>query len=94
MKKYLLLHVGFEQPTPEVMEGWNAWFKSIADKQVDMGGFGKGVEISKGGVKELSWDANSLTGFNMIEAEDLEAAKKIAQACPYITSIRVYEMRS
>ena len=93
MKKYLLLHIGFEQPTPEIMEKWNAWFQSIADKQVDMGGFGKGIEISKNGANDLPWDANCLTGFNIIEAEDIEAAKKIAEGCPFITGIRVYELR-
>jgi len=93
MKKYLLLHVGFEQPTPEIMESWNDWFKSIADKQVDMGGFGKGVEISKSGAKELAWDTNALTGFNIIEAENIEEAERIAKECPFITGIRVYELR-
>ena len=93
MKKYLLLHVGFEQPTPEIMEKWNAWFKSIAEVQVEMGGFGKGVEISKSGASDLPWDADCLTGFNIIEAENIEAAKRIAGECPFITSIRVYELR-
>ena len=93
MKKYLLLHVGFEQPTPEVMENWNIWFKSIAEVQVDMGGFGKGVEISKNGSKDLPWDSDCMTGFNIIEAEDMESAKKIAGECPFITGIRVYELR-
>jgi hypothetical protein len=36
----------------------------------------------------------SITGFNIIEAKDLDAAEKIAQDNPYIKSIRVYEIRS
>ncbi len=36
----------------------------------------------------------SITGYNIIEVEDLDAAEKIAQANPYIASIRVYEIRS
>lgn len=94
MKKFLLLHVGFEQPTPEIMEKWGKWFEMVADKNIEQGGFGGGVEISKSGTKELTWDKESMTGFNIIEAEDLAAAKKIAEACPYISSIRVYEIRS
>ena len=35
MKKFMLLHIGFEQPTPEIMEAWKAWFASIADRQID-----------------------------------------------------------
>ena len=94
MKKFLLLHFGFEQPTPEIMAAWERWFESIADKTVDQGGLSRGREISKSGTKDLPWGVESITGFNIIEAEDLDAAEKIAQDNPYITSIRVYEIRS
>jgi len=94
MKKFMLLHFGFEQPTPEIMEAWEKWFESIADKTVDQGGFSSGREISKGGTSELPLGIESITGYNIIEAEDLDAAEKIAQDNPYIASIRVYEIRS
>jgi hypothetical protein len=94
MKKFMLLHFGFEKPTPEIMEAWEKWFESIADRQVDQGGFGSGREISKSGTKDLPWGIESITGYNIIEAKDLDAAVKIAQANPYIASIRVYEIRS
>ena len=35
----------------------------------------------------------SITGYNIIEAEDLDAAAEIAQGNQYIASIRVYEIR-
>jgi hypothetical protein len=94
MKKFMLLHFGFENPTPEIMGAWEKWFKSIADKQVDQGGFSGGREISKSGTKDLPWGMESITGYNIIEAEDLDAAEKIAQDNPYIASVRVYEMRA
>ena len=94
MKKFMFLHFGFEKPTPEIMEAWEKWFESIADKQVDQGGFSSGREISESGTKDLSWGMESITGYNIIEAEDLDAAVEIAQANPYIASIRVYEIRS
>jgi len=78
----MILHFGFENPTPEIMEAWGQWFKSIADIQVDQGGFSGGREISKSGTKDLSWDMESITGFNIIEANDLDAAEKIAQGNP------------
>lgn len=93
MKKFMLLHYGFEQPTPEIMAAWGKWFESISDKQVDQGGFKGGREISKSGIKDLPWDMESITGYNIIEAEDLDAAMKIAQGNPFISSIRVYELR-
>ncbi len=93
MKKFMFLHFGFENPTPEIMQSWKAWFDSIAEKQVEQGGFNGGREISKNGVKELEWDMDCITGYNIIEAEDFEAAEKIAQTNPFISSIRVYELR-
>jgi hypothetical protein len=93
MKKFMLLHIGFEQPTPEIMDAWQKWFISIADKQIDQGGFSNGREISNEGVQELAWGMESFTGYNIIEAENLEAAEKIAAQCPFIAGIRVYELR-
>ncbi len=39
MKKFMLLHFGFEKPTPEIMAAWGEWFESVADKSVENGGF-------------------------------------------------------
>ena len=93
MKKYVLLHFGFEQPTPEIMEAWGKWFESIADISVDQGGFGSGREISKSGTRELPWGMDSITGYNVIKADSLDEAEKIAKGNPFISSIRVYEIR-
>ena len=93
MKKFLFLHYGFEQPTPEIMEAWGKWFEAIGDKMVGMGGFNGGREISKDGTKDLPWDMNSITGYNIIKAESLDEAEKIAKTNPFIASIRVYELR-
>lgn len=94
MKKFMLLHYGFEPPTPEIMAAWKSWFESIADVQVAQGGFSGGREISKDGTKDLLWGRESITGYNIIEAESLDAAVEIAQGNPFIDSIRIYELRS
>ncbi len=93
MKKFLLLHYGFEKPTPEIMKAWETWFESIVDWTVDNGGFSGGREISASGTKDLPWGMESITGYTIIEAESLDEAEKIAQDNPYIASIRVYEVR-
>ena len=67
-----------------------AWFDSIADKQVDQGGFAGGREISKSGTRDLPWSRESITGF---EAENLDAAEKAARSNPFVASIRIYELR-
>jgi hypothetical protein len=93
VKKFLLLHYGFETPTPEIMKAWGTWFESVADRTVENGGFSGGREISASGTKDLPWGMESITGYTIIEAESLDEAEKIARGNPYIASIRVYEMR-
>ena len=93
MKKFMLLHYGFEQPTPEIMEAWNKWFESVADRSVEHGGFMGGREISSDGTKELPWGADSITGYSIINAESLDEAEKIASGNPFIACIRIYELR-
>jgi hypothetical protein len=95
MNTYMLLHYGFEKPTPEIMAAWGKWFESIADRTVDSGGhFRAAREISKSGTRELPLGMESITGYTIIHAESLDEAEKIAQDNPYIASIRVYEIMS
>jgi hypothetical protein len=94
VKKFVFLHFGFEKPTPEIMEAWEAWFRSVADKTVENVGFSGGREISKSGTKDLPWNMESITGYSVIEAESLDAAEKLAQTNPFVASIRIYEVRS
>ena len=93
MKKFMLLHIGFERPTPEIMKAWETWLASIAKSQIDQGGFAGGREITRRGTRDLPWDRDAMTGYNIIEAESLDAAEKIARNNPYISGIRVYELR-
>lgn len=93
MKKFMLLHYGFEQPTPEIMEAWNKWFESVADRSVEHGGFMGGREITKDGASELPWGPDSITGYSIITAESLDEAAEIASGNPFIASIRIYELR-
>ena len=93
MKRFMLLHFGFEKPTPEIMAAWGKWFESIADETVENGGFHGGArEISHGGTEDLPMGMDSITGYSIINAESLEDAEKIARDHPFIASIRVYEI--
>lgn len=92
MKKFVFIHYGFEMPTPEIMDAWGKWFASIGDKIVDPGSpLGPGKEISRSGTKDLPMGTESVTGYVVINAENMEEAEKIARSCPIITSVRVYE---
>ena len=90
MNQFLILHIGFEKPSPEDMAGWNAWFQSIADRKVDQGGFRGGREITSSGTTDLPFGKDSITGYTIIEAEDLEEAEKLASSCPIVASTQVY----
>ena len=93
MKRFMLLHFGFEKPTPQIMAAWGKWFESVADKTLDQGGFHGGArEISRSGSKDLPMGMDSITGYSIINAESLADAENIAQGNPFIASIRVYEI--
>ena len=89
----MLLHYGFEKPTPEMMSAWGKWFESVADRTADQGGFhGAAREISHDGNKDLPMGTDSITGYSIINAESIEDAEKIAGENPFIAGIRVYEI--
>jgi len=93
VKKFMLLHYGFEKPTPEIMAAWGKWFESIADKTVENGGlWGAAREISHEGTRELPLGMDSITGYTIINAESIEEAERIAGENPFIAGIRVYEV--
>ena len=93
MSQFMILHIGFEQPTPEIMEKWNQWFESVAHCSIEHGGLMNGRELSAEGVAELAWDRNAITGYSILEADSIEAAEKLASTNPFISSIRIYEIR-
>jgi hypothetical protein len=95
MKKYIFLSVGYETPTPEIQEAWGKWFASIGDKIIDGGSpFRAGREITRDGSKDLPIGLDAITGYMILNAEDLDEAERIAKACPIITAMRVYEAGS
>lgn len=92
MKRFMLVHVGFETPTPDVMQAWRRWFEGAAGRTVENAGLRNGREISKSGVRDLAMGQDALTGYTIIEAEDMSEAEAIAGENPFITAIRIYEL--
>ena len=89
MPKYLLaFHGGKQFETKEQgiahMTKWHAWMANIGDTAI---GSGFPVRMSKTvSAKGVTDDggANPISGIKIIQAETLEAALKIAKACPHI----------
>ena len=93
MKKFMLLHFGFEKPTEEIMKAWQAWFAAVEHCSVEHGGFhGAAREISADGTSELPMGPGCITGYSVLNAESIDEAVALAEGNPFIDSIRVYEV--
>jgi len=92
MAKFLFLTIGFEKPTPTIMQAWGNWFEEIKDHIISQHHLSSGLEISHAGRRGLPMDLDATTGVMVIEAKDREEAEKLAASNPYITSIRVYDL--
>lgn len=93
MKRFLLLHIGFEAPTPEIMKAWTAWFEEVANVAVEHVGLGAAREVTRAGAADLGMGPEAVTGYSIVEAASMDEAERIARRNPFITSVRVYEMR-
>lgn len=90
--KYMVLSYGYQEPTPEVQEAWGKWFAAISNKIVDGGSpFAFGKEVTPTGVKDLPLRPDSITGYTMIEAANIDEAVKLMEGCPIIDSMRIYQ---
>ena len=54
----------------------------------------EGREISRTGTNDLPLDKEAISGYSLINAENIEEAEKIAEGCPMITSVKVFEAMS
>jgi len=89
----MVLHFGFEMPTPEVMAAWGAWFGSLGTALVDGGStFVEGAIVTSDGAHELGDDASPITGYCIIEAADMDAALDLVAGVPVIDAVRVYQL--
>ena len=55
---------------------------------------GQGIEVTKKDTKKLPMGLDAITGYMVFNADNIKEAEKIAQSCPMITSVKVYEVMS
>ena len=71
-----------EEQGKAVMDAWGAWMGKVGDGLVDVGSpFGPGASISDDG---STGAAAELSGYSIIEAADLDAAKGMNQRPPVL----------
>lgn len=89
MAKFLFVYHGGATPgSPEegakAMAAWNAWFGKIGDAVIDPGNpVGQSHTVSSGGAV-ANGGANPVSGYSVLNAADVEAAKAIAAECPMV----------
>jgi hypothetical protein len=98
MGKYLVVYKGGQMgATPEAVEAtmakWMEWFGSMGSAVTDFGNpLGASTAIGADG---SHGDATSeLSGYSIIEADDLDAAATMAQDCPVLANggaLEIYE---
>jgi hypothetical protein len=90
MPKYVLMFHGGEtpdEPTKEVMDSWMAWFGNLGDAIVDVGSqFGEAKTIYSDGTVKDGGGLDPVTGYTVIEAENMDKAVTLGSSCPGLLS--------
>ncbi len=104
MPKYMMIYKGeatdMSEMTPEqgaeVMAKWGAWMQKVGQALTDIGTpFGPGTSKVDDG---SSGTASSLTGYSIVEADDMSGAEALTEGHPYLSegkgdyAIDVYEL--
>ena len=83
-------HGGSHPETPEegqaVMAAWKAWMGDIGASIADMGApVGMSKTVSTGGVAD-NGGSNTISGYTVITADDMDGALALAKGCPICDS--------
>ena len=88
MNKYVFVYRGGKkfkshEEGAKHMEKWGAWVNGLGDASVNRGTpFRKSKTVNSGGVSDT--DGPPLTGYSVVKADNLDAALKMAKACPHL----------
>ncbi len=89
MNQYIFAYHGGKKPeSPEAgareMERWKAWITDLGNAVINPGTpLGESRTVSAQGVTAGAGD-NPMIGFSIIQADNMEAALKMAQSCPFL----------
>ena len=104
MPQFMLIYKGeatdLSDMTPEqgaeVMAKWGAWMEDVGSALTDVGSpFGAGMSVLDNGDEGIP---GALTGYSIVEATDIAAAKDLTGGHPYLSddeglfAIDIYEL--
>lgn len=86
-KFYIAYHGGNPPATPEEgaahMAKYKAWLADLGDKALEPANpLGQSKTVTSDGVTEGA--PNAMSGYTVVEAEDIDAALVVAQNCPFL----------
>lgn len=98
MPKFVFAYHGGSKPeTPEegerLMAAWKNWLNGMGSAVIDQGNpVGPSKTLSSNGVAD-NGGSNSLSGYSLIMADDIDAAVEMAKGCPILSdgSIEIAE---
>lgn len=91
MNKYMFVYKGPATPSEEmdedkaneIMEAWQVWMDGIGDSLVDMGmPMGESYSLLD---DSSEGTAAELTGYSVVQAEDMAGAKALAENHPFLS---------
>ncbi len=89
MSNYVFTYYGepkFQSPEEggKYMAKWKAWVGNLGDALINPGvPFGRSKTVSSTGVSDDA-GSNRVTGFSIVKADSMDAALKMAKACPHL----------
>jgi len=92
MAKYLLAYHGGGMPETEeeqakVLANWGEWYGKLGSAVVDPGNpIGQTRTVSGDGSVSAGGGANPVSGYTILEANDIDAAAEMAKTCPIVQS--------
>ncbi len=90
MSKYVFAYHGGGMPESEeegakVMAAWESWFGSIGPSIADGGNpVGQSKTVASNGSVSDGGGANPITGYTLVNADNLDAAVELAKGCPIL----------
>lgn len=88
--KFLFAYHGGDMPeteaeTAKIMAAWEGWFRQLGPAVVDGGApIGATTTVNGDGSTTDGGGANPVSGYTVVEANDLAAAADMAKGCPIL----------